>query len=318
MKESTYKTVKQPLGLSSETVPLKGGDDVLAIRDNRPSTVYQRQLRETMNAHRSAHLTLSHDVLEDKEQQQPSDKTFGEVAQRTGEEEAIAYVKSLKIRRGNRRKSMIETGGESTAYIEPLREITEKVKNAFKQSEEEASAPESNKFLVSAYLPELMKVGNCGEFGLVTYKHLVENTKDQWVYLVYVHRLSAHVFVVTSPKDIEGEDSEFEQEEEALAQARVVDTWYLYQNTSLSNYLDKGNHQNKKLDLSDLKIVDSMKAIGGGKPTVDEAGVETIRTFINEGIKKHQEHIEGSPAFFYEMALNYEEGKDDDIYLLDE
>ncbi|MEM9340615.1 MAG: hypothetical protein AAGA66_17910 [Bacteroidota bacterium] len=281
-----------------------GGRSTATLMDNRPSTLFQRQLRETINTRRT--IQCSHRRSPDRPS--PSISVSGQVVQCHGEEEALEAVKKTGIRRGNRRSSILDTKGGSSSKIGVMREVTNIVIKALKNQRKNkppVGALASNKNIIAAYVSQLVKVGNCEEFSQIIFTYLIEHTTGQWVYLMNVSgeddELGMHAFVMTSPAKIATEGTAFRQDDELLSHAQVVDGWYLYKKMPFPTYMNGGNHFHKKLNVSDLTIVDSIQATKSGS-TLKQEEMVYIDMLVDAHFRINENNIERIRKATYKIA----------------
>ena len=109
---------------------------------------------------------------------------------------AVQRVIDLGIRRGNRRRSMIETDFHSAVTTKLVRKFSTEIggqffnelKNNGLTSEQQlkirGSSIIKNPLNFTAHITESSKCGNCGEFSALVYSYIMGNTKEQVVYYI--------------------------------------------------------------------------------------------------------------------------------------
>lgn len=242
------------------------------------------------------------------------------VIQRYGEQEAVEYAKSLGIRRGNRRASIKGTKGLSQALVRWMRNDFRKYHKGklgkyllgiFEDEDlnynekDVALFMEGQSTFIIAALVKAIQAGNCGEFSAVVFAHLFENTKDQWIYIADLHPMDTfnHSIVLTSKDDCGNENAAFNAPDPD--NVTVVDAWYHYNITSLSDFLNKGNHHKAMLTQSNLIIQE--KEISKGESPLDDAMKEYLEEFITDNM----DWIKGK--IYDDAVKNYSNAHKDEV-----
>jgi hypothetical protein len=222
---------------------------------------------------------------------------LGEVVQAKGERTAVLSTRDATrsaaepIRRGNRRASVSGTGGRSAAklditYSDPAHQIhntgyrnqvgdlRQHVKNrmvlsgAYSADQANHLIDNNDTFLQAKAIEEI-SVGNCGEFGMVVFSHLVQNTTGQYAYRCAMSgnvpgttRAYDHCFVFTYPNNIPfvpnvtgvgGVDRNL---------ATIADAWDGYQVMTLAHFMNGGNAYGTQLADNNVVIKEGSQATG--------------------------------------------------------
>ncbi|WP_018277938.1 hypothetical protein WKI13_09210 [Teredinibacter turnerae] len=210
-----------------------------------------------------------------------------------GERAALTNTKDAtrsageQIRRGNRRGSISDTGGRSraklaieydpphehlnTGYRSKVQELRNFVINkmvaeaGYIRTNAEALINNNDSFLQAKAVEEI-SVGNCGEFSMVVFAHLIQNTTGQWV-----HRCCMagkvpgsnppqnydHCFVFTYAQQV--------ADTKAIAnknEATIADAWDGYKILTLKSFMKGQNAYGTTLKDSNISIEESKQADG--------------------------------------------------------
>jgi hypothetical protein len=191
--------------------------------------------------------------------------------QRAGETQAAEHTVRLNIRRGNRRGSVVDTGGRSQAKLIFVREFTNEIihevgrtlsMNAPPNLKKQIDKALKNRDRMKTYVAELARVGNCGEFAQMVFWHIVEHAGDTWVYeasmLGWTRAVSNydHAFNITYDSKINDPNS-FN-----LEKATVVDAWNNYTIQTLGQFLARNNPYGARLHKKNIRLHKVRKAEG--------------------------------------------------------
>ncbi|WP_375495326.1 DUF4157 domain-containing protein [uncultured Nostoc sp.] len=236
---------------------------------------------------------LTH-VVQQKREPGQTDTHISTLVQRKGERAALRNTRVTtrnageQIRRGNRRGSISSTNGKSSAKLAITynqshqhlntgyrNKVTELKKYVIGRMVDEASytrkAAEqminnnnNNNSFIQAKAIEEISVGNCGEFSMVVYAHLVQNTTDQWI-----HRCSMlgkvpesntnydHCFVFTYSQQVNAVSQIRDK-----AEATIADAWDGYKIVSLVQFMNGENAYGTRLTDTNIDINEAQKATG--------------------------------------------------------
>lgn len=180
----------------------------------------------------------------------------GGVIQKHGERAATeSTISSSPIRRGNRRGSICETGGKSAYLLHEYRMWF----NNFFQNQFLPAFPGKDDLMpyVRVEVVKNVKAANCGEFAGLTFSHLVQNTRGQWVYKCHMAndatRNFDHAFTITSQQEF---GTGLLPADADLDGAFVVDAWNNYQICTLRQFCDRKNPYGEQLQAGTNVYID--------------------------------------------------------------
>jgi hypothetical protein len=290
MKASAQHSKVASVSGASATAQLVG-KPMKTIVDNRKKTLQMNALNKSIQ------------VGQLKAVSAPRISSNAGVIQMKGERTALentrtpSPVTGSAIRRGNRRDSISDTNGFSSAALRTFREnrasIQTYVLNALVTnngySPVAAQAVYSaNEAFINALAIKLVNVGNCGEFGEVVYSNLLQNTTGQWVYRCQlVNRPNSndsydHCFVITYPQDV----NSIANMDKSIA--TVADAWDGYKIVTLQQFMNGDNCYRAALQDGNIGICNKASAQGNALPNAIRVHVESwaqgfANTFYNNG-----------------------------------
>jgi len=216
--------------------------------------------------------------------------------QRKGERTAVESSRDTTrsageaIRRGNRRNSITSTGGKSSAklnitydpphqafstgYRNKVNELRQYVKQRMVSSgiytqDQANNLIDNNDTFLQAKAIEEISVGNCGEFSMVVFAHLVQNTNNQWVYRARMNGLVLgtnkeydHAFAFTSSQDIAVIPNVTDIDGVDKNTATIADAWDGYQVMTLLQFVNGGNAYKTQLTNDNVVILEKKVASG--------------------------------------------------------
>lgn len=229
-------------------------------------------------------------------QRKPLPSLNQEVMQPKGERAAVLSTRDTgrsageAIRRGNRRASISATGGRSSAklaisyeaphqalntgYRNKVGELRQYVKQRMVDSGR-YTVPQANQLIDSndtflqAKAVEEISVGNCGEFGMVVFSHLVQNTSGQYAYRCAMNgtvpgttQRYDHCFVFTYPNSIAVVPNATDVTGVDRNLATIADAWDGYQVMTLESFMNGGNAYGTQLTDNNIVIKEGRQATG--------------------------------------------------------
>lgn len=259
------------------------------------------------------------------------------VIQKKGERTAVENTRIAtrsageQIRRGNRRNSIISTGGRSAAkleisYVHPGMQkrntgyrnkvdnlknyVIGKMVNSGKYSKEEATRLiANNKTFLEAKAVEEISVGNCGEFSMVVFAHLVQNTTDQYIYRAKMYGKAPgtrenydHAFAFTYNQAINVIPGVTTVDNIDKNKAIIADAWDGYKIMTLRQFQDGNNAYGDKLKNDNVRLLEMRKADG------NQVFTPEIQNYITEWAiwfnKDFEEKMKDRKSTYFKEAKN--------------
>ncbi len=194
------------------------------------------------------------------------------VIQRVGERDAVN--ETFGLRRGNRRGSIVDTNFDSLLRLGALFNWFD---TTFLTEFQKAYPDGSTElyFLMRAEAVKLAGVANCDDYATVTFAHIAQNTREQWVYRCHMEPSNRfhHAFSMTAPNELAlgflpaGTD---------IQDVCVVDGWAGYRISTLAQFCyDKKNPYVAALEPTVNVYIDNKMKAGSRALTEDEKAFVT-------------------------------------------
>jgi len=197
----------------------------------------------------------------------------GRVIQRLGERDAVN--ETFPFRRGNRRGSIVGTNFDSACKLSALLEW---LSSTFWEDFRRAypSGPVELYYLMRAEAVKMARVANCDDYATVTFAHIAQNTRGQWVYRCHMEPTSHfhHAFTITSPNELQTGYLPKGTNIECIC---VVDGWSNYQISTLEQFCKKKNPYAEQLAPTENIYIDHKLEAGSRILNPDEKAFATSR-----------------------------------------
>lgn len=274
----------------------------LEFIDNRTEPVTQRKFQGMANDHilnNSFGPVVSRPEVIAQMKLQKKANASGQAIQRFGEQEAMdsANVGRNRVRRGNRRLSIVSSNGRSFMRlvgihgngieVKGLRELMGAVR--WKVIDwlvrQRGYNVNDAKTEVRQWWPAIeaegvkhFRVGNCGEFASSVLTHIKENTRGQFVHKAcMIPPPYDHALVLTAPNELRnGEAAD-------ITQVMVADAWHDELAITLQEFLNGNNPYGAQLTVENLKI-EAGYWCDGAQIVPDELA-QVIRDLLFDGWK---------------------------------
>lgn len=234
---------------------------------------------------------------------------------------AVQRVIDLGIRRGNRRRSMIETDFHSAVTTKLVRKFGTEISRQFFNELKNNGLTSERQLKIrgsiikdplnfTAYITESSKCGNCGEFSALVYSYIMGNTKDRVVYQIKLvgHDSQGkeldHIFVITTPDNNKkvSDTTEFDPQN-----AVVIDTYFNNKVQTLGQFYAGDNLYRMELKPNNLRITRSDISNGSKLNMTDE------QTFIEKKVRDYMDsavsHTMQQQSYKIEYSKLIDEGK---------
>ncbi|VVE57022.1 eCIS core domain-containing protein [Pandoraea anhela] len=285
LPHEAWHVVQQAQGRVKPTMQMKSGTPVNddADLENEADLMGQKALQMRTG------LPMLHKVVADSR---------GPVLQAKGERTAVLDTRTTTrsageaIRRGNRSNSITSTVGRSSAKLEityppPDQAFNTGYRNkigelkAYVRDRMVAAGthtrPQADQLLadndtfVQAKAVEEISVGNCGEFAMVVYAHLIQNTDNQYIYRCQMAgnipgtnppKPYDHCFVMTSPNNMPVVPGVTDATGFDRTTTTIADAWDGYQVMTLAQFMNSGNAYHRQLADNNILINEAAPATG--------------------------------------------------------